>query len=89
MTEIRHVGDHALLIQLQDNEAVHAAARAARDRFGDQLVEVVPGHETLLLVWDEGMEDAERRVQFESIASSRVLSNWTRTQSAKSDLLMS
>jgi KipI family sensor histidine kinase inhibitor len=37
---------------------VHEAARLARSRFGDQLVEVVPGHETLLLVWDESSEDA-------------------------------
>ena len=58
MTEIRQVGDHALLLQLEDNEAVHAARRVVRDRFGDQLVEVVPGHQTLLVVWDEGSEDA-------------------------------
>ena len=51
---MRPVGDHALLLELSDNAAVHAAARLVRDRFGDQLVEVVPGHQTLLLVWDEG-----------------------------------
>jgi KipI family sensor histidine kinase inhibitor len=55
---VRPVGDHALLLELPDNASVHAAAWLARDRFGDQLVEVVPGHETLLLVWDEGLEDA-------------------------------
>jgi KipI family sensor histidine kinase inhibitor len=55
---MRCVGDYALLMELPSNAAVHAAARAARDRFGDQLVEVVPGHQTLLVVWDEGMEDA-------------------------------
>jgi KipI family sensor histidine kinase inhibitor len=55
---MRPVGDHALLLELQNNEAVHAAARVARSRFGDQLVEVVPGHCTLLLVWDEGLDDA-------------------------------
>jgi KipI family sensor histidine kinase inhibitor len=55
---MRPVGDHALLLELPDNETVHLVARLARERFADQLAEVVPGHETLLLVWDEGMEDA-------------------------------
>ncbi len=55
---MRRVGDHAALLQLPDNAAVHAAAWLARDRFGDRLVEVVPGHETLLVVWDEGLEDS-------------------------------
>ncbi|HWE58321.1 MAG TPA: carboxyltransferase domain-containing protein [Solirubrobacteraceae bacterium] len=47
-----------MLLELPDNASVHIAARLARDRWGEQLVEVVPGHSTLLLVWDEGMEDA-------------------------------
>jgi 5-oxoprolinase (ATP-hydrolysing) subunit B len=51
---MRPVGDHAVLLELPDNAAVHAAARAARERFEDQLVDVVPGHETLLLVWCPG-----------------------------------
>src|SRR5579872_6726564 len=54
---MRRVGDHAVLWDLPDNGYVHAVARVVRDRFGDQLVEVVPGHQTLLLVWDEGLED--------------------------------
>ncbi|MDE3134057.1 MAG: allophanate hydrolase subunit 1 [Acidobacteriota bacterium] len=57
MSEIRPVGDHAALLELADNGTVQAAARLARERFRDQLVEVVPGHCTLLLVWDEGSED--------------------------------
>ncbi|MGH8327951.1 MAG: 5-oxoprolinase subunit B family protein, partial [Steroidobacteraceae bacterium] len=55
---MRPVGDHALLLELADNGTVQAAARLARERFHQQLVEVVPGHQTLLLVWDEGLEDA-------------------------------
>jgi KipI family sensor histidine kinase inhibitor len=55
---MRRVGDHALLLELPGNAAVHQAAQLARDRFGDQLVEVVPGHQTLLVAWDEGLEDA-------------------------------
>ena len=55
---MRPVGDHAVLLELSRNEAVHEAARLFRDRFGSQLVEVVPGDQTLLLVWDEGVEDA-------------------------------
>lgn len=55
---MRPVGDHALLLELPDNASVQVTARIARERFGDQLTEVVPGHETLLLVWDEGLADA-------------------------------
>jgi KipI family sensor histidine kinase inhibitor len=55
---VRPVGDHALLLELPDNASVQVTARIARERFGDQLTEVVPGHETLLLVWDEGLGDA-------------------------------
>jgi KipI family sensor histidine kinase inhibitor len=55
---MRPVGDHAVLLDLQSNEAVQAVARLARSRFGGELVEVVPGHRTLLLVWDEGLDDA-------------------------------
>jgi KipI family sensor histidine kinase inhibitor len=54
---VRPVGDHAALLELPDNASVHAAARFVRDRFRDQLVDVVPGDCTLLLVWDEGLED--------------------------------
>jgi KipI family sensor histidine kinase inhibitor len=49
---MRPVGDHAVLLELEDNAAVHVCARLARERYGDQLVEVVPGHRTLLLTWD-------------------------------------
>jgi len=56
VTEIRQSGDRALLIPFETNEAVHAAARMARSRWPDQLEEVVPGHETLLLVWREGCD---------------------------------
>jgi KipI family sensor histidine kinase inhibitor len=55
---VRPVGDHAVLLELPSNPMVHEAARLFRDGFGDQLVEVVPGDQTLLLVWDEGVEDA-------------------------------
>ena len=58
MTDLRPVGDHALLLELPDNASVHIAARVVRDRFGAELTEVVPGDHTLLLVWDEGREDA-------------------------------
>jgi KipI family sensor histidine kinase inhibitor len=51
---MRRVGDHSALLEFADNAAVQGAARVARERFGDQLVEVVPGHETLLVVWRPG-----------------------------------
>jgi KipI family sensor histidine kinase inhibitor len=44
-------GDRALLIELPDNATAHAAASAARARWGEELEEVVPGHRTVLLVW--------------------------------------
>ena len=51
---MRPVGDHAALLELPDNRSVHVAARLARERLGDQLIDVVAGHETLLLVWPAG-----------------------------------
>ena len=54
---MRPVGDHAVLLDLQSNEAVQAVARLARERFGSELVEIVPGHCTLLLMWDERLDD--------------------------------
>ncbi|HET9093627.1 MAG TPA: carboxyltransferase domain-containing protein [Solirubrobacteraceae bacterium] len=57
---MRRCGDHAALLELPDNAAVHVAARLARERFGDELVEVVPGDRTLLLVWPERSPPPER-----------------------------
>lgn len=51
---MRPVGDHAALLEFPDNAAVQSAAVAARELYGDQLLEVVPGHATLLLVWRAG-----------------------------------
>jgi KipI family sensor histidine kinase inhibitor len=51
---VRPVGDRAALLQLRSNAAVHVAARLARERYGDRLIEVVPGHQTLLLTWHAG-----------------------------------
>ncbi len=51
---MRRCGDHAALLELTDNAAVHVAARLARERLGEALVDVVPGHRTLLLLWSEG-----------------------------------
>lgn len=53
------MGDHAALLELPDNAAVQATASAARDYYGDQLVEVVPGHATVLLVWSVLRPSAE------------------------------
>jgi KipI family sensor histidine kinase inhibitor len=53
---MRRVGSNAALLELADNASVHAAARAVREEYGDQLLEVVPGHETLLLVWRDGCD---------------------------------
>jgi allophanate hydrolase subunit 1 len=53
--EVRSVGERGILLQLEDNASVHAVASAARERFGDALEEVVPGHLTVLLVWHDGI----------------------------------
>lgn len=50
----RPVGDRALLIELADNRLVHAAAALVRARYGEALAEVVPGHQTLLVVGRDG-----------------------------------
>ncbi len=52
--DVRPVGDRGTLIQLPSNAAVHVAASLARERYGDELEEVIPGHDTLLLVWRDG-----------------------------------
>jgi KipI family sensor histidine kinase inhibitor len=48
---VRPVGDHAFLVEVAENRTVHLLAAAARDRYGDEVEEVVPGEETLLLCW--------------------------------------
>jgi KipI family sensor histidine kinase inhibitor len=53
---MRRVGSNAALLELADNASVHAAARSVRKQYGDQLLEIVPGHETLLLVWSDGCD---------------------------------
>ncbi len=51
---IRPVGDRGVLLELPNNEAVHFVARFAREHYEDQLIDVVPGHTTLLLTWHAG-----------------------------------
>ena len=47
----RPAGDRAVLIELKDNDAVQQLAAGLEPRRGSELEEIVPGHETLLLVW--------------------------------------
>jgi KipI family sensor histidine kinase inhibitor len=67
---MRLVGDHAALLELADNASVHTAACAVREQYGDQLLEVVPGHETLLLVWRDGCDVSD----FSELALDRASS---------------
>jgi len=46
-------------LELESNASVHAVARTARQLFGDALEEVVPGHVTVLLVWNQAVPSAE------------------------------
>ena len=48
---IRPAGDHSVLIELDGNDAVQRLAAGLEARRGSELEEIVPGHETLLLVW--------------------------------------
>jgi KipI family sensor histidine kinase inhibitor len=66
----RPVGDHGVLLELESNETVHLVAAAARERFGDQLVEVVPGHRTLLLVCQPGSAQPDLRLLATSTLAS-------------------
>lgn len=50
-SDLRPVGDHAVLLELADNDAVQSLAAGARSRWGADLAEVVPGERTLLLSW--------------------------------------
>jgi len=75
---IRLVGDHGVLLEFKRNATVHAVAAAARVRFGDQLVEVVPGHTTLLLVCQAGSITPD----FSELASSALVSSEQRGENA-------
>jgi KipI family sensor histidine kinase inhibitor len=48
---VRPFGDRAVLIEVDDNAAVHRVAAAAREDHGAVLQDVVAGHRTVLLVF--------------------------------------
>lgn len=75
---IRPVGDHSVLLELESNATVHAVAAAARECFGDRLVEVVPGHTTLLLVCHAGSVTAD----FSELATVALVSSEQRGENA-------
>ncbi len=50
---IRRAGDRSVLIELDGNEAVQRLAAGLEASRSEGLEEIVPGHETLLLVWSE------------------------------------
>ncbi len=83
---VRAVGDTALLLELPDNGAVHAVARVVREQFGEQLAEVVPGHQTLLLVWrDGGARVAEAEIAALPVESEPVTPGETVTIATRYD----
>jgi KipI family sensor histidine kinase inhibitor len=55
---VRPAGDRGALLELPDNVAAARAARLLRDERSD-LVDVVLGHTTVLVTWQEGAEPAE------------------------------
>ena len=56
--ELRRVGERGLLVCLDGNASAQRLARHARDRLGHELQEIVPGHETVLLVGRDARPDA-------------------------------
>ena len=48
---LRQAGDRAVLIELDGNDAVQQLASGLEALRGNELEEIIPGHETLLLVW--------------------------------------
>lgn len=48
---LRPVGDRGALLELDDNESVHRLAERLRGRFQGQLIDVVAGHQTVLVTW--------------------------------------
>jgi len=55
---IRRAGDRSVLIELGDNDAVHRLAAGLESQRGGELEEIIPGHETLLLVWQQAAPSA-------------------------------
>jgi KipI family sensor histidine kinase inhibitor len=49
--EVRRAGEHGVLLELSDNAAAVRVARRLASEPG--LVDVVPGHRTVLVTWDE------------------------------------
>ncbi len=51
MIEVRRAGEHGVLLELPDNAAAVRVARRLASEPG--LVDVVPGHRTVLVTWDD------------------------------------
>lgn len=49
---VRPAGDSAVLIELAENDQVHALAAHLRAALGARVSDVVPGHRSLLVAWD-------------------------------------
>ncbi len=49
--KLRPVGDRGALIELESNDSVHRLAECLRRRFQAQLIDVVAGHQTVLVIW--------------------------------------
>ena len=65
--KVRPAGDRALLLELADNAAaVRVAARLRAER--DDLVDVVPGHRTVLVTW----EGARQSEGLETLAAAAI-----------------
>jgi KipI family sensor histidine kinase inhibitor len=51
IARLRPVGDRGALFELEDNAAVHCLAEGLRKRFQGRLIDVVAGHQTVLITW--------------------------------------
>jgi KipI family sensor histidine kinase inhibitor len=72
---IRRAGDRAVLIELGSNEAVQRLTAALEAGRAGDLEEIVPGHETLLLVWSNAapsVGEAEQLVSGAELAADEM-----------------
>jgi KipI family sensor histidine kinase inhibitor len=74
---MRPCGDRAVLVELEGNRAAHTLSSLIRERFGDVVLDVVPGHSTVLITWaGEGLDprvaDAVRAFTFDPAAPAHT-----------------
>jgi KipI family sensor histidine kinase inhibitor len=73
--ELRRVGDHATLLELEDETRVAVVARRLADGCPG-AIDVVPGHRTVLVRWSTPPGPRLRRLAEEALASAAEPAEW-------------